>query len=144
MAINKSVPVRWQVLEDRFYDQYHQWSRVEDGVITMGVSDYVQDSAGDILYVSLPKPGTELKTGETWGSLESGKWVGQLYAPFDGVVIASNEAVEEAPGVVNQDPYHKGWLIKVKPAVPAGFAVSRLMGPERYRNMLAELETEES
>ncbi|CAB1129840.1 Glycine cleavage system H protein [Candidatus Hydrogenisulfobacillus filiaventi] len=143
MALNKSVPVRWQVLEDRFYDQYHQWSQVEDAVITMGVTDYVQDSAGDILYVSLPKPGTELKAGEPWGSLESGKWVGQLYAPFDGVVIAANEAVEEAPGVVNQDPYHKGWLIKVKPAVPAGFAVSRLMGPERYRAMLAELETEE-
>jgi glycine cleavage system H protein len=107
---------RWRGLADRFYDARHQWV-LEDGVLlTLGITDYTQDSAGDILYASLPAPGTALEKGQPFGSIESGKWVGQLYAPFDGVVIAANEQVSENPELLNHDPYGRGWLIKVRPS----------------------------
>ncbi|PSR26709.1 MAG: glycine cleavage system protein H [Sulfobacillus benefaciens] len=107
---------RWRILGDRLYDTRHQWV-LEDGVLlTLGITDYTQDTAGDILYISLPQPGTMLEKGQPFGSIESGKWVGQLYAPFDGVVIAANELVSENPQLLNQDPYGRGWLIKVRPS----------------------------
>ncbi len=108
---------RWRVLADRFYDTRHQWVLEDDLLLTLGITDYTQDTAGDILYASLPSPGTVLEKGQPFGSIESGKWVGQLYAPFDGVVIAANDQVSENPQLLNQDPYGRGWLIKVRPSI---------------------------
>lgn len=105
---------RWKVVPGRLYDSHHQWVLKDDVLITVGITDYTQDTAGDILYVALPEPGTVLEDGKPFGSIESGKWVGQLYAPFDGVVIAANDQVQDNPQLLNRDPYGRGWIIKAK------------------------------
>lgn len=129
---------RWKVVEDLWYDAHHQWARQDDVLWTLGISDYTQDTAGDILYIALPEPGTVLEKGQPFGSLESGKWVGQLYAPFDGVVIAANEQVRERPGMLNHDPYGRGWIVKVKAQGPD--PRSDLLSGEEYRRRLEDLE----
>lgn len=131
---------RWKVQEDRLYDAHHQWAQVEQNLVTVGITDYMQDTAGDILYLSLPEPGTEMVKGQPMGSLESGKWVGQLYAPFSGVVIAANQYLMEEPGTLNQDPYHRGWLIKAKPHDERELA--ELLSPAGYRAVLHALDLE--
>ncbi|SMC04926.1 glycine cleavage system H protein [Sulfobacillus thermosulfidooxidans DSM 9293] len=130
---------RWKVLADRLYDARHQWVQKDDVLWTMGITDYTQDTAGDILYVSLPEPGTVLEQGQPFGSLESGKWVGQLYAPFDGVVIAANDLVRDNPQLLNQDPYGRGWLIKAR-AQNHDEAVTQLLTDTEYMQLLDELD----
>ncbi|WP_081700529.1 glycine cleavage system protein GcvH [Sulfobacillus thermosulfidooxidans] len=130
---------RWKVLADRLYDARHQWVQKDDVLWTMGITDYTQDTAGDILYVSLPEPGTVLEQGQPFGSLESGKWVGQLYAPFDGVVIAANDLVRDNPQLLNQDPYGRGWLIKAR-AQNNDEVVKQLLTDTEYMQLLDELD----
>lgn len=125
---------RWKVPSDRLYDSRHQWYLQAGDVVTMGITDYTQDTAGDILYFSVPPVGTELKSGEPLGSLESGKWVGQIYAPFDGVVVEVNPQLDGNPGLLNQDCYGTGWIIKAKPLNPEG--LHHLLTPELYNALL--------
>ncbi len=131
---------RWHAPDDYWYDGHHQW--IADGedtaTLRVGVTDYTQDTAGEILYVSLPEPGASVKEGEPFGSIESGKWVGQLYAPCDGTVVAINTALQAEPQLLNQDPYQKGWLIELHPATPKSF--SKWLTPPSYRALLATLD----
>lgn len=133
---------RWQVLEGRRYDSRHHWMMMEGNgpLITIGITDYTQDTAGDILYISLPEPGQEIVHGQAMGSLESGKWVGQVYAPVDGVVIAANDRLMEDPGMLNRDPYHSGWIVKVKATRPE--AMEDFLSPEAYRAFLERISRE--
>lgn len=122
------------VPNDRLYDQRHQWYLTEGSLVIIGITDYTQDTAGDILYVTVPPAGTELKGGQPMGSIESGKWVGQIYAPFDGVVVAANEQLEESPALLNQDPYGQGWIVKAKPYRQED--LDHMITPEQYRALL--------
>lgn len=106
------------------YAKSHEWLKLEgDGTATVGISDYAQNSLGDITYVQLPKAGAAFKAGETFGVVESVKAASDLYAPLAGTVLAVNPALEGKPETVNAQPYDGGWMLKLKAANPADAAV---------------------
>ncbi|WP_459929206.1 glycine cleavage system protein H [Desulfosporosinus burensis] len=104
----------WNFPEDLLYDEHHQWLKREGDTITIGLTDYGQYTRGDILYLSLPESGTQVKAREAVGSLETGKWVGRFYAPQTGEICAVNAEVLGNTRLINQDPYGHGWLFKIK------------------------------
>ena len=98
------------------YAKSHEWLRSEsDGTVTVGITDYAQNSLGDITYVQVPKVGAAFKAGDTFGVVESVKAASDLYAPIAGTIVAVNSALESAPETVNRAPYTDGWMIKLKP-----------------------------
>ncbi len=99
--------------DDLYYHKEHYWAKVEGNIVTMGTSDFAQKLAGQIVYVELPAPGKTLEQGKPCGSLESGKWVGRIYAPISGKVESSNQALEDTPELINESPYEKGWISKI-------------------------------
>lgn len=100
---------------DLRYAKSHEWLRSEsDGTGTVGITDYAQNSLGDITYVQLPKVGAVLTAGQVFGVVESVKAASDLYAPVSGTVVAINSALESAPETVNRAPYADGWMLKVK------------------------------
>jgi glycine cleavage system H protein len=102
---------------DLRYAKSHEWLKLEsDGTVTVGITDYAQNSLGDITYVQVPKVGATLKAGETFGVVESVKAASDLYAPVAGTVVAVNAALDSAPETVNRAPYGEGWMLKLKPA----------------------------
>jgi glycine cleavage system H protein len=102
------------------YAKSHEWLRLEaDGTAIVGITDYAQASLGDITFVQVPKVGTALEAGATFGVVESVKAASDLYAPAACTVVAVNGALDSAPETVNRDPYGEGWMLKVKPAGPA-------------------------
>jgi glycine cleavage system H protein len=113
------------------YAKSHEWVRLEsDGTATVGITDYAQNSLGDITYVQLPKVGAALKAGETFGVVESVKAASDLYAPVAGTVTAVNSALDSAPETVNKEPYTSGWMLKLKLADPA--SVNALLDANAY------------
>lgn len=106
----------WSFPEELLYDEHHQWLKEDETVktVTVGLTDYGQYTRGDILYLSLPETGTQVKAGEAVGSLETGKWVGRFYAPRTGEICAVNPEVLENTRLINQEPYGLGWLFKIK------------------------------
>lgn len=103
--------------DDLKYLSSHEWARVEaDGNVSIGISDYAQDSLGDVVYVELPEVGTEVNAGQEAGVVESVKAASDIFSPVSGEVIAINDALEEAPETVNDSPYDDGWFFKVKPS----------------------------
>lgn len=104
----------WNFPEGLLYDEHHQWLKREEETLTVGLTDYGQYTRGDILYLSLPEAGTQVKAGEAVGSLETGKWVGRFYTPQTGEIRAVNAEVLENPRLINQEPYGQGWLFKMK------------------------------
>ena len=106
---------------DLRYAKSHEWLKIEsDGTATVGITDYAQNSLGDITYVQLPKPGAVLKAEDVYGVVESVKAASDLYAPVAGTVLAVNPALQGAPETVNRDPYVGGWMLKLKPAGESG------------------------
>lgn len=101
--------------DDLYYHKEHFWAKVEGNMVTVGTTDFAQKLAGDIVYVELPAKGKMVEQGKPCGSMESGKWVGRIYAPISGKVESSNEALEDSPELINESPYEKGWIFKVSP-----------------------------
>ena len=101
--------------EDLYYEKNHFWVKEEGDVLVMGMDDFAQKTAGEIVYVQLPEDGKRLKLGKKFAKLESGKWLGKVYAPVNGELIEVNEELEENPGLINEDCYGKGWMFKIKP-----------------------------
>jgi glycine cleavage system H protein len=100
--------------ELRFTDQ-HEWiATTDEGIIRFGITDYAQDSLGDIVYVDLPKVGQVLTSGQPCGEVESTKSVSEIYAPVSGEVTAVNAALAAAPDTVNSQPYGDGWMVEVR------------------------------
>jgi glycine cleavage system H protein len=121
---------------DLRYAKSHEWLKVEsDGTTTIGITDYAQNSLGDITYVQVPKVGATLKAGETFGVVESVKAASDLYAPIAGTVVAVNAALESAPETVNQSPYANGWMLKLKPADAA--AANGLLDAAAYTQLVS-------
>ena len=116
---------------DLRYAKSHEWLKIEsDGTATVGITDYAQNSLGDITYVQLPKPGTVLKAGDVFGVVESVKAASDVYAPVAGTVLAVNPALQGAPETVNREPYAGGWMLKLKPA--GGSAAEALLDAAGY------------
>ena len=108
--------------ENYRYTKEHEWVHVEGETATIGITFHAQSELGDIVYVALPKPGTKVETGKSFGSVESVKAVSDVYAPVSGEVTAANDALAATPEKLNEDPHGVAWLIKVRmdnPAEPA-------------------------
>ena len=99
---------------DLKYTAEHEWVAVDGDIATVGITAYAAEKLGDVVYVDLPKQGSSVATGKVVGEIESTKSVGELFAPVDGEVVESNQAVVDDPTLVNSDPFGDGWLIKVK------------------------------
>ena len=102
--------------DDLYYAVDHIWTRVEGDVATIGVTQFGQDLAGDIVYVELPRVGRDVTKDEPFMSMESGKWVGRVKAMVSGKIAESNEEIEWESTVINEDPYGGGWLVKIEAA----------------------------
>jgi glycine cleavage system H protein len=102
--------------DELYYHKEHFWARVEGEIVVMGTTDFAQKLAGQIVYIELPQVGRAVEQGKPCGSMESGKWVGRVYAPVSGKVEASNENLEDNPELINESPYEKGWICKIRPS----------------------------
>ena len=100
--------------DDLHYSKDHEWVRVEGNVAVVGITDYAQDSLGDVVYVELPKASDEFAANEPFGSVESVKAVSEVFSPVSGEIVGINDALADAPEKVNTDPYGDGWMIRVK------------------------------
>jgi glycine cleavage system H protein len=120
---------------DLRYAKSHEWLRPEnDGTVSIGITDYAQNSLGDITYVQVPKVGASFKAGETFGVVESVKAASDLYSPVAGTVVAVNAKLDSAPETVNQSPYADGWMLKLKPTDPA--AAGALLDAAAYGKLV--------
>jgi glycine cleavage system H protein len=99
---------------DFYYTEEHEWIKVEDGVATIGITDYAQGELGDVVYVELPSADDIVEQMEVFGTIEAVKAVSDLYAPVSGRVVQVNSALEDSPELINKDPYGEGWMIKVE------------------------------
>ena len=102
--------------DDLYYHKEHFWSKVEPNSVTVGLNDFAQKLAGQIVYVELPTVGRTVEQGKPCGSMESGKWVGRIYAPVSGKVESVNQDLEENPELINESTYEKGWLFRINPS----------------------------
>ncbi|WP_106397794.1 glycine cleavage system protein GcvH [Actinocorallia populi] len=125
------------VPEQLRYTEEHEWVSGldgEDGVVTVGITDYAADALGDIVYVSLPAEGDAVTAGEPCGEAESTKSVSDIYSPLSGEVVAVNQAVTEDPGTINADPYGEGWLYRIR----IGDDNPDLLDAEAYSKIIEE------
>jgi glycine cleavage system H protein len=100
--------------EDVKYTKAHEWAKLNNDIITIGLSDYAQDQLGEIVFVELPEVGDSFSRGDEFGSVESVKAVSEIYIPVSGEIVEINEELEDAPEQVNEDCYKGGWIIKIK------------------------------
>jgi len=119
---------------DLKFTKSHEWLRIDGDVVTIGVTDHAQSELGDITYLELPDPGSEISAGDPFGVVESVKAASDIYSPIDGEVIERNESAIAAPDVVNSSPYGDAWLIKVRVSDPGQLA--GLMDPAQYDKLL--------
>lgn len=102
--------------EELYYDQYHFWTRVDGDELVIGMDDFAEKLAGQIVFVQLPFVGKAVTAGKKFAKVESGKWLGPVYSPADGEITAVNEELEANPTLINADCYGKGWMYRIKPA----------------------------
>jgi glycine cleavage system H protein len=114
----------------------HEWAAVQGDVCTVGISQYAVDQLTDVTHLQLPKVGAATTAGQPFGEIESVKAVFDLNAPMTGTVLEKNEAVEKDPSLINQDPYGKGWMIKIK--VASGAKTDHLLDLQQYEKQIAE------
>ena len=100
--------------DDLFYEENHFWVKEEGELLVMGLDDFGQQMAGEIVYIQLPDEGKRLKKGESFAKMESGKWLGKVFAPVNGELVEVNEDLEMNPGLINEDCYGEGWMYKIR------------------------------
>ena len=123
---------------DLQYTSDHEWLRREDdGNVTVGITDHAQSALGDLVYVELPEVNQEVESGGDMAVVESVKAASDVYAPIGGTVVAVNEALNDDPEAINNDPYGEGWIVKLEPSGDEG----ELLSPDAYQALLDELET---
>jgi glycine cleavage system H protein len=105
---------QYEFPDDLLYDEEHNWARIEGNMAMIGLSDFGQDLAGEIVYAEVPRLGREIQQGQPFMSLESGKWVGRVKALVSGKIIETNDEIEWESTVINESPYEKGWFVKVE------------------------------
>jgi glycine cleavage system H protein len=116
------------------YTKEHEWVRLEGDIATIGITFHAQHELGDIVYVDLPKVGTKVETGKTFGSVESVKAVSDIYAPIDGEVIEINETLASAPEKLNEDPHGAAWLVKIR--VEKAGEINNLLAAADYQKYI--------
>ena len=105
--------------DDMYFDELHSWIRVEGSAVTQGLTEFGQAIAQEIVFVEAPRVGREVEQGQTFMSMESGKWVGRVAAMVSGEIAEVNEELEWEPSLVNESPYADGWLVKIEMSTPA-------------------------
>jgi len=120
--------------KDLKYTKDHEWVRIDDGVATIGVTDFAQSELGDIVFVEIETLDENLEFEEVFGSVEAVKTVSDLFMPLGGTVIEVNESIESSPELVNSDPYGEGWMIKIKISDPA--EIDNLLNFDSYSNLI--------
>ena len=120
--------------DDVKYTKDHEWAKLFEDIVTIGINDYAQDQLGEIVFVELPETGDTFSQGDEFGSVESVKAVSEMYTPISGEIVGINEALEDAPELVNESCYEDGWIIKVKPADIS--ELDNLMDKAKYLDML--------
>jgi len=106
---------RYEYPEGLYYSKDHLWAKIEDGKVRVGLTDFAQQIAGKIRFIRLRPLGVKVEQGKTLGTMETGKWVGPLVSPLSGTVIEVNKDLMRKAGLVNEDPYGKGWLSVLQP-----------------------------
>jgi glycine cleavage system H protein len=117
------------------YTKDHEWISVKDGVGTVGITYYAQHELGDVVFVELPKPGTTLEKGKSFGTVESVKAVSEIYAPASGHVLEANSELQNKPETINTDPHGAAWLVKIRLSNPT--EVNALMDGPAYEAYIA-------
>lgn len=125
------------VPEDLHYSKDHEWVRVEGDQAIIGITDYAQNSLGDVVYVELPKPAEEFAANEPFGSVESVKAVSEVFTPVAGAVVTINESLADEPEKVNSDPYGAGWMVKIK--MENAGAADAMLSAEEYEEYLSTI-----
>lgn len=120
--------------KDLQYARSHEWARIEDDVVVVGITHYAQDQLGEVVYVELPEVGTGVDANDELGTLESVKAVSEFSSPAAGEVIEVNERLADEPNLVNDDPYGDGWLVKISGSVDD----DALLGAEAYQQLIEE------
>ena len=118
------------------YTKEHEWARLGDGLVTVGITGYATEQLGDVVFVELPAVGKKLDAGKPFGVVEAVKTVSDLYAPVSGEVVEVNDALAGNPALVNQQPYGDGWMIRLKPRDPA--EMGRLLSNQDYEKLIEE------
>jgi len=122
------------IRDDLKYTQDHEWIVAEGGIGTVGITDFAQESLGDVTFVELPKVGTSYKKGDAFGVVESVKAASDLYMPVSGKVVEVNTALDSAPDLINSSPYDEGWIVKVELEEPS--QVDELLSPTAYKGII--------
>ena len=122
--------------DDIKYSKEHEWVKEKQGTATIGITHYAQDKLGDIVFVELPSVGTQYKHMDEFGVVESVKTVSTLYCPVGGKVAEVNKALISNPELINEDPYGKGWIIKVKVSSPSD--MDKLLSSDEYQGLVEE------
>ena len=118
------------------YTNDHEWVRVEGKIGTIGITDYAQGELGDVVFVDIDPDLKEISRGNSFGTIEAVKTVGDLFAPFSGKVTEINKKLSESPEVVNSDPYGEGWMIKAELSNPAD--LDELLDAQAYKSLIGQ------
>jgi glycine cleavage system H protein len=119
---------------DLRYSTDHEWARVEEGRVRIGITDYAQDALGDVVFVEVPEVGTKVERGASFSEVESTKSVSEIYAPVSGVIAEANADLADSPERLNDDPYGEGWICVIEPTDPA--QLDELLDAEGYRALI--------
>jgi glycine cleavage system H protein len=123
--------------DDLKYDKNHFWARIEGDLVVTGATEFVSKQSGEITFVDLPEEGDALTQGKPFGSIESGKWVGRIYAVVSGEVAEVNADLEDEPEKINEDPYTVGWICKIKPSNLDADMIALMNADDSFTQFLA-------
>ena len=124
----------FRVPDEPYYTKDHEWALVDENLVTVGVTEYAQDSLGEIVYVELPEVGQKVTQNEPFGVVESVKAVSDLMAPVSGTVFEVNESINDNPGMINDDSMNEGWLVKIE--MDTEKELANLMRAPEYRKLI--------
>ena len=119
---------------DLKYTKEHEWTRIDGNIATVGVTEFAQSELGDIAWLEMPEVGDETKIGETFGTIEAVKTVEDLYAPISGRIIEINSELLDSPELVNDDPYGRGWIVKLEISDEA--EIAKLLSADDYAGLI--------
>jgi glycine cleavage system H protein len=122
--------------DDVRYTASHEWARLEQDIVTIGVTSFATEQLGDVVFVELPAVGAKLEAGKTFGVIEAVKTVSDLFAPVSGEVVERNDGLTDSPALVNQEPFGSGWIVRVRVADPGEHA--KLMSSAEYERHVEE------
>jgi glycine cleavage system H protein len=124
--------------DDLKYEKNHFWAKMEGDLVVTGASEFISKQAGEITFVDLPEEGDELTQGKPYGSIESGKWVGRIYAVVSGEVVEVNELLEDEPEKMNEDPYGAAWICKIRPSNLEADMANLMVPDDDFKKFISE------